>query len=101
MALSTKPFLDRKHNAVGATILSVRLAQEYPKYYEAFTRGDYKSVTAAAIAAGLIKDDVNLRRAKSGFRKMTVPECQEFLEWAQAELTERKLRVAKLEGNGK
>jgi hypothetical protein len=34
-------------------------------------RGDYKSVTAAAIAAGLIKNDVNLRPARSAFGKMT------------------------------
>jgi hypothetical protein len=52
-------------------VLSVRLAQEHPKFYEAYMRGDYKSVTAAAIAAGLLKDNGNMRRAKSAFRKMT------------------------------
>jgi hypothetical protein len=33
-------------------------------------RGDYKSITAAAIAAGLIKDDGNMRRTKSAYRKI-------------------------------
>jgi hypothetical protein len=48
-------------------------------------RGDYKSVTAAAIAAGLLKNDVNLRRPKSACRKMTARERQEFLEWLKSE----------------
>jgi len=46
-------------------VLSVRLAQERPHYYERYLRGEYTSVTAAAIAAGLMKDDAHLRRAKA------------------------------------
>lgn len=61
--------------------LSIRLAQEKPKFYDAYLRGEYKSVTAAAIAAGLINDDANLRRAKSAFRKMSAQELKEFLNW--------------------
>jgi hypothetical protein len=68
-----------------ATVLSVRLAQEHPKYYEAYLRGDYRSVTAAAIAAGLLKNDVNLRRLKSAWRKATAPEREQFLEWIKTE----------------
>jgi hypothetical protein len=48
LALSTAPIIDRKHNHYRATVLSVRLAQEYPKYYEGYLRGNYTSVTAAA-----------------------------------------------------
>ena len=67
-----------------ATVLSVRLAQEKPKYYDAYMQGKYKSVTAAAIAAGLIKNDAHIRRTKSGYRKMNKEERKEFLTWAKA-----------------
>ena len=41
----------KESHQIRHTVLSVRLAQEKPKYYEAYLRGDYKSVTAAAIAS--------------------------------------------------
>jgi len=69
-----------------AWVLKARLAQEKPSYYDALDRGEYKSVTAAAAAAGLIKNDGRMRRAKSGCRKLTEPEeRQEFLEWLKRE----------------
>ena len=76
--LSTLPRHDRSTSNV---VLSVRLAQEKPKYYEAYLRGDYKSVTAAATDAGLLKNDGNMRRGKSAFRKMSEPERKQFLQW--------------------
>jgi hypothetical protein len=81
LAAPTQLTLDRKHNGNGKGTLSVRLAQDRPKFYEAFMRGDYKSVTAAAVAAGLIKDDVRLRRVKSDIRKMTEAQRREFDVW--------------------
>jgi hypothetical protein len=65
-----------------AMTLSVRLAQEKPEFYEGYINGKYRSITAAATAAGLIRSDSNLRRAKSAFRKMTAEERAEFLKWA-------------------
>jgi len=62
-------------------VLEVRLAQKYPEYYEAYKKGDYGSVTAAATACGMLKDDGNMCRAKSACRKMTASERKEFLEW--------------------
>jgi hypothetical protein len=80
--LSTSHFINRRNNRSGSsTVLSVRLAQEYPKYYEAYLRGDYKSITAAAIAAGLLKNNVNLRRFKSDLSKLTASESKEAFEW--------------------
>ena len=67
-----------------AIVLSMRLLKEYPKHYEAYMRGDYKSVTAAAIEAGLLKNNANLRRAKSAWRKMTAAERKEFIKWIAA-----------------
>ena len=81
LASSTTPILGRKYNHNSAALLSGRLVQEKPKYYDAYLRGDYKSVTRAATAAGLLKDDGNLRRAKSAFRKMTSEQRKDFLQW--------------------
>lgn len=70
-----------KRTGGGTTALAVRLAQEKPKFYDAYLRGDYKTITAAATAAGILKDDLNLRRAKSAFRCMTAAQREEFLKW--------------------
>jgi hypothetical protein len=67
------------------------MAQEKPSYYDAFKRREYKSVTAAAAAAGLTKNIAHTRRAKSGCRNLTEPEeRQEFLEWLKREWACRK-----------
>ena len=80
--VSTPHLLVRRHGrARSSAVLSIRLAQEKPKYYEAYLRGDYKSVTAAATDAGLLKDNSNMRRGKSAFRKMSEPERKQFLQW--------------------
>lgn len=64
-----------------AAVLSVRLAQEKPKFYEAYLRGKYTSVTQAATEAGLLKDNAQLRRAKAAYRNMPPEQRKEFLEW--------------------
>jgi hypothetical protein len=74
------PF-DRQHRHKGTAVLSARLAQEKPKFYEAYLSGKYKSITAAAIAAGILKDDVNLRRLKSAYRKATAQQREAFQDW--------------------
>ncbi len=61
--------------------LAIRLSQEKPKIFDAFKNGKYKTITQAATAAGMLKDDGNLRRAKSAFRNMTAGERAEFLKW--------------------
>ena len=66
-------------------VLSARLSQEFPEYYDAYLRGQYKTITEAATAAGLIKDDANLRRAKSAFRKMSPQERKEFQKWLRTD----------------
>lgn len=74
--------LDRRANrAHSATVLSVRLAQEKPEHYDAYLRGHYSSVTAAATAAGILKNDANLRRTKSSYSKLTEEEWKEFERW--------------------
>jgi hypothetical protein len=90
-ASTRRLFFERGHNrSNSAVVLKVRLAQEKPEYYEAYIRREYKSVTAAAAAAGLIKDDADLRRAKSAFRKMSASQRQELLEWQQNVLRQKR-----------
>ena len=43
--------LNRNARPNGTAVLSARLAQEHPKFYDAYMRGDYGSITAAATAA--------------------------------------------------
>ena len=81
------PSTDLIPNRSGAkkVALGIRLAQEKPKFYDRLARGEFKTVTAAASAAGLLgKNDGNLRRAKSAFRKMTAEERDEFLKWMKS-----------------
>jgi hypothetical protein len=53
---STLGIMRGENRSHSATVLSVRLAQEQPKFYENYLLGKYGSVTAAATAAGLLKD---------------------------------------------
>ena len=46
---ATQYFTDCYAKGNSGAVLSVRLAQEHPKHYEAYMRGEFKSVTAAAI----------------------------------------------------
>lgn len=63
-------------------VLAARLAQEKPRFMESFERGEYKSIRAAAEAAGLVKPGHDpLARAKSYYRKMTTEQRTVFHEW--------------------
>jgi hypothetical protein len=73
-----------KRSGGSSAVLSIRLAQDKPKFYDAYLRGEYKTISAAATAAGLVKDDLNLRRAKSAFRMMTNAQRKEFLGWIKS-----------------
>lgn len=83
--LSTSHFPRRQSQLGSVAVLSARLAQEKPKFYDRYLRGEFKTVTAAATEAGLLKDDVNLRRAKSAFRMMTPRQRGEFLAWMRTD----------------
>jgi hypothetical protein len=63
-------------------VLSVRLAQERPDFYEAYLRGEYRSVRAAAEAAGLVKPGHDpLQRLQSYWRKATAAQRRAFRKW--------------------
>lgn len=64
--------------------LALRLSHDEPQVFADFQKGKYKSITEAAVAAGIRKNDGNLRRAKSAYRKMTAAERAEFLKWMRS-----------------
>lgn len=60
-----------------------RLEKEAPEIHERWIAGEFKSVRAAAIAAGIIKDDSHnaLRWLKSNWKKATKKQRDEFRKW--------------------
>jgi hypothetical protein len=78
--------LDRYNHTHSKALLIVRLAQEKPDFYEAFMRGDYASIRAAAEAAGLIKRANDpLPRLKAFWKRASRRERQAFLKWMESE----------------
>ena len=78
---SEAPIVARSKTKSNRDTLLARLEREAPNHYKAYLRGEHPSPTAAAIAAGILKDNQNLHRAKSAFRQMTAPQRVEFLDW--------------------
>jgi hypothetical protein len=70
-------------------ILAARLAQEHPTVYDAYQRGEYRSIRAAAEAAGLVPPGHQaLPRLKSYWRKASEQEQRDFADWLQSEAPE-------------
>jgi hypothetical protein len=83
------PFVKKGKNSPRAkeVLLAKRLAEEKPKIYDRYIKGD-TSLNDAGRAAGLIKNDI-LGRAKSAFRNMTTAQRGEFLEWMKSEVAQK------------
>jgi hypothetical protein len=77
--------INRGHaKANTSNVLSARLAQEKPKFYEAFRRGEYRSIRAAAEAAGLVKPGHDpLMRCKAYYKKLDAKQRKKFLAWVE------------------
>lgn len=61
------------------TTLAARLAQEYPDFYQGYVVGRYRSIRAAAEAAGLVSPGHDpLMRLKSYWRKASAEQRDEF-----------------------
>ena len=88
---------DRNGRTGTKAVLTARLAQEKPDFYNAYLRGEYRTITAAATAAGIIrnKTGINLRRAKSAFRKMIDAERKQFREWLKTDEARQTPRKTK------
>ncbi len=67
-------------------LLAVRLAQDFPDIFAAFERGEYRSIRAAAEAAGLTKPANNpLPRLKSFWNRASKKDRRAFLKWLESE----------------
>lgn len=58
-----------------------RLKNEFPKIYADLQHGKHKTITAAAIAAGLKKSRTRLHELKNAFSKASKLEQTAFLSW--------------------
>ena len=83
----------KRGNKMAKPVLADRLAQEFPKFYDAYLRGDYRSIRAAAEAAGLVKPAKKpdpFQRLKSNWKKATKGQQQDFLKWLKSGEAEKK-----------
>lgn len=69
-----------------AAYLTARLARDRPDILERFRAGDYKSVRAAAIAAGIIEPQTPLQQVQAGWRRATVEDRKKIVVWVQDQL---------------
>ncbi len=77
---------DRNGKTHNKVVLSARLAQEKPNFYDDYLTGKYKSVRAAAEAAGLVKPGHDpMMRVKAYWKKLTKEQRAEFMEWMKTE----------------
>ncbi len=67
-----------------------RLRREFPEVFEDLEKGVYRSVHAAALAAGLIRKRTRLTELKNAWSKATAAERKEFEDWVRAGTTAPK-----------
>ena len=58
-----------------AAYIVARLARDHPDILAAYERGEFKTPTAAARAAGIIKEKTPLQKIRALLRKLTAAEC--------------------------
>ena len=64
-----------------AEYLAARLKRDHPEIATQLAKGKFKSVRAAAVAAGIVKLNTHLDVAKRAWGKMAAEEQSQFLEW--------------------
>jgi len=74
-----------KHGSTSRAYLEDRLARDYPKHWQDYIDGKYRSARQAAIAAGFLKDTHNpIDRLLSNWRKATKSQRLEFVKHLDA-----------------
>lgn len=68
-----------------ADYLAARIKRDAPEIAKQLERGEFKSVRAAAKAAGIVKDKSQIEIAKSAWKRMNEVERNEFLSWVNGE----------------
>jgi hypothetical protein len=70
-----------KQRGTSAEYYTARIARDRPDILEEMKAGKYKSVRAAAKAAGIIKEETPLDLLKRAWAKASTDEQQDFLRW--------------------
>lgn len=89
-----------KHGTNCASTLARRLLRDAPEIFARLESGEFKSVRAAAIAAGIVKPPTPLQVAQRAFRKLTSEEREEFVSWMKKEAGESDGMDPDTEGPG-
>ena len=78
--------IDRGRSTSRSSLLLMRLANESPDIYQAYLRNEYKSVHAAAEAAGFVKRANDpLPRLKSFWKRASKRDRQAFRKWLNSD----------------
>jgi hypothetical protein len=67
-----------------AAYLARRLNRDHPEIADRFAKGAYRSVRAAAIAAGILTPPTPLALAQRAYRRLTAEEREQFARWLAA-----------------
>jgi hypothetical protein len=74
-----------------SVVLGMRLLEEYPDFYKKWQEGEFGSLRAAAIAAGLVKSQsLPLPRLKFFWKKAGKKEREAFQQWLKTEDAKKK-----------
>lgn len=65
----------------GADYLTARIKRDRPDIAERMQRGEFRSVRAAAIEAGLVSRPDPMQQAKRAFERLPPEERDEFIQW--------------------
>jgi hypothetical protein len=66
--------------------LKARLAKHHKTIFEQFKAGKYKSVRAAAIAAGIIEPQTPVQQVQAGWKRATLDDKKKIIIWIQDRL---------------
>ena len=66
-----------------ADYLTARIARDHPAILDRMKAGEFRSVRAAAIEAGIVTPPTALQECLRAWRKMTAEERAEFREWVK------------------
>jgi hypothetical protein len=66
-----------------SSYFKARLKRDYPKIHSDLVAGRYKSVRAAAIAAGMVTSPTRLDALKREWKRASLAEKKAFLAWAR------------------
>jgi hypothetical protein len=67
--------------STNATYLAARLKRDNPEIAAAVSRGEFKSMRKAAIAAGIVREKTRLEKIQTLFSGATADEKREIREW--------------------